>query len=627
LDWGQAEPGTAAEATREEVPQDAASRLAFRQRAQVKAAATQKAFHDFRFTDRTAESGISFRSRAVDDVGKNNKPIHYDHGCGLAVADIDGDGLPDIYFVSQLGGNELWRNLGNGKFENITASAGVGLNDRICVGASFADIDNDGLPDLFVTTVRGGNVLFHNLGNGKFRDISKEAGVDYVGHSSGAVFFDFDNDGLLDLFVCNVGKYTTNERGAGGYYVGIEKGFYSHLKPELSERSLLYRNLGNCKFELLTPEVLDHVAWSGDASFADVNGDGYPDLYVLNMQGSDHFYLNQGGRKFVEKTAEYFPKTPWGAMGIKFFDFNNDGRLDLYITDMHSDMTTAQIQLQYSSRPGSEKIKSEQFCRVEWTEEYLRGSSNNIFGNALWKNLGGGKYQEVSDETAAETWWPWGPSVGDLNADGYPDIFVTAGMGYPYSYAANSVLLNEGGKRFIDSEFTLGLEPRLGWRTTTDYFILDCAGADKNHPLCQGQTQRVMIEGTVSSRSAALVDLDNDGDLDIITNEINDRPQILLSNLSDKKHIHYLKIKLTGTKSNRDALGAVVKLTAGGVTQTQQNDGKSGYLSQSSIPLYFGLGEATRIDRIEVAWPSGKKQLLERNITPNTLLSIVEPRE
>jgi hypothetical protein len=136
-----------------------------------------------------------------------------------------------------------------------------------------------------------------------------------------------------------------------------------------------------------------------------------------------------------------------------------------------------------------------------------------------------------------------------------------------------------------------------------------------------------MIDGTVSSRSAVLVDVDDDGDLDIVTNEMNDRPQVLISNLSDKKRIHFVKLKLTGKKSNRDGLGAVVKLTAGGMTQTQQNDGKSGYLSQSSLPLYFGLGEATNIDRIEVSWPSGRKQLLQRNLKPNTLLSIVEPEQ
>jgi hypothetical protein len=288
-------------------------------------------------------------------------------------------------------------------------------------------------------------------------------------------------------------------------------------------------------------------------------------------------------------------------------------------------MTTRQIQVQASSRPGSEKIKSEQYCQIEWTDEYLRGSSNNVFGNALWKNVGEGKYQEVSDETGAETWWPWGASAGDLNADGFMDIFVTAGMGYPFGYGVNNVLLNERGARFIDSEFTLGVEPRLGWRTATDYFILDCGGADKDHPLCQGQTQRVMVEGTVSSRSSVLCDLDGDGDLDLITNEINDRPQVLISNLSERKKIHFLKIKLSGTKSNRDGLGAIVRLSAGGLTQTQQNDGKSGYLSQSSMPLYFGLGEATKADRIEVAWPSGKKQSIDRDIKPNTLMSIVEP--
>jgi hypothetical protein len=148
------------------LPTEPAQRLAIRQRQQARAAVNQKAFHEFRFADRRAESGVTFHSHAVDDVGKHNKPIQYDHGTGIAVADVDGDGLLDVYFVSQLGGNELWRNRGSGSFENITASAGVSLNDRICVAAAFADVDNDGDADLFVTTVRKGNALFENLGGG-----------------------------------------------------------------------------------------------------------------------------------------------------------------------------------------------------------------------------------------------------------------------------------------------------------------------------------------------------------------------------------------------------------------------------------------------------------------------------
>src|SRR5947207_13711080 len=181
-----------------------------------------KAFHDFQFVDRYEESGIRFENHVVDDAAKNYKAVHYDHGTGLAVADVDGDGRLDIYFVNQLGGNQLWRNLGQGKFEDITDTAGVGLEDKICVSASFADMDNDGLPDLFVTTVRMGNFLFKNLGRGKFKDITLESGLELrpARHSSGAVFFDFDNDGLLDLFVTNVGVYTRNEKGHGGFYLG-----------------------------------------------------------------------------------------------------------------------------------------------------------------------------------------------------------------------------------------------------------------------------------------------------------------------------------------------------------------------------------------------------------------------
>lgn len=294
--------------------------------AQLDAATNWSVFHDFQFTDRYEESGIRFEQHGVEDTTKHYKGSHYDHGTGMAVADVDGDGLLDIYFVNQIGGNQLWRNLGHGKFENITATAGVGLEDKICVSASFGDIDNDGSPDLFVTTVRGGNVLFKNLGNGRFKDITAEAGVGYVGHSSGAVFFDFNNDGLLDLFVANVGVYTSNERGRGGFYVAYDDAFSGYLKPERSEQSILYKNLGGGRFKDVSKEMnLQHRGWSGDASFCDPNQDGFPDLYVLSMSGDDQYYENEQGGRFTEKTSAYFPKTPWGAMGIKFFDYNLDG--------------------------------------------------------------------------------------------------------------------------------------------------------------------------------------------------------------------------------------------------------------------------------------------------------------
>ena len=187
--------------------------------AELKAAASAGVFHDFQFTDRQAESGITFRHRIVADAGKVYKAVHYDHGNGLAIADVDGDGLVDLYFVNQVGSSELWKNLGGGTFSNITATAGVGVASKIGVSAAFADIDNDGDADLYVTTVRGGNVLFENDGKGRFRDISAASGTNYVGHSSSAVFFDYNRDGRLDLFLVNVGKYTTNTVGGVGYKV------------------------------------------------------------------------------------------------------------------------------------------------------------------------------------------------------------------------------------------------------------------------------------------------------------------------------------------------------------------------------------------------------------------------
>jgi enediyne biosynthesis protein E4 len=584
--------------------------------AQIKAAAGLAAFHDFQFTDRLAESGITFKHGIVDDAGKTYKAVHYDHGNGIAIADVDGDGRLDVYFVNQVGGNQLWKNLGGGRFENITAAAGVAVPAKVSVSASFADIDNDGDPDLYVTTVRGGNMLFENDGKGHFKDVSKASGLGYVGHSSAAVFFDYDRDGKLDLFLVNVGRYTTDRIAGDGYkyYVGIDKAFEGHLKPALAEQSILYHNEGGNHFVDVSRRLgLRDLSWSGDASAVDVNDDGWLDLYVLNMQGNDQYYENAGGKSFVKKSRQVFPRTSWGAMGIKVFDVDNDGRLDIFITDMHSDMSDM-------IDPEREKMKS----TMRWEPRVVGDGKASIWGNSLFLKEGPGKFREVSDSFGTENYCPWGPSVGDLNADGFDDAFIASGMNYPFRYMINSVKLNDRGLKFADAEFLLGIEPRKGG-VVTPWFELDAAGKDKAHPDAAGATGRVAIWGARGTRSSAIFDLDGDGDLDIVTNEFNASPMVLVSNLSEKTKLHYLEVKLTGTISNRDGLGALVKVTAGGATYTKVFDGNSGYLSHSLYPLYFGLGAAEAVDSIEVVWPNGKKQTVRAPIKMNSVIEVREP--
>ena len=354
---------------------------------------------------------------------------------------------------------------------------------------------------------------------------------------------------------------------------------------------------------------LGDAGWSGDASVADLNGDGFPDLYALNMQGADHYFENVGGKKFVDKTAQIFPRTSWGAMGIKFFDYDNDGRPDLFITDMHSDMSE-------DVGPEREKLKS----RIQWAEDYLKGGADKfIFGNAFYHNLGGGKFEEISDRVGVENYWPWGPSVGDLNADGWQDVFIASSMNFPFRYGINSLLLNNRGEKFLDSEFLLGVEPRRGGRTHTPWFDVDC-DKEPGRKVCKGRTGKITVMAPLGSRSSVIFDLDQDGDLDIVTNDFNSEPQVLVSNLAaQRRTIHWLKVALVGTVSNRNGLGATVRVSAGGRVLTQWNDGKSGYLSQSVLPLYFGLGDATKVDRVEVDWPSGRKQVVTEVLTNTTL--------
>src|SRR5216684_2607586 len=558
--------------------------LVERARQEAELAARSQVVHDFRFTDRREASGITFQNRIVDDAGKAYKLVHYDHGSGLCAADVDGDGLPDLYFVTQLGTNELWKNLGGGRFANITDEAGLTMGDAVAVGCAFADIDNDGDPDLFVTTV---------------------------------------------------GVYTSNTKGPGGYYVGLPDAFHGHTHPERAETSILYHNLGGNRFEDVTRRVgLVDSSWSGDATVIDVNDDGWPDLYVLDMQGENHLWQSAAGKRFHDATRQYFSKTPWGAMGVKAFDFNGDGRLDLFVTDMHSDMW---VNIPAGDWAAEARKADTLPAPVDF---FPTGKSRFIFGNALFANGGDGRFAEVSDSVGVETYWPWGPSVDDLNADGWDDIFIAASMNFPYRYGINSVLLNDGGHRFLPSEFVVGVEPRPNGATEQVWFTLDCTGAGAFNPWCVAcskpgarasacrldAARQLTMMGSLGTRAAVALDLDGDGDLDIVTNEFNGRPQVLVSDLAQRHHIHFLKVRLRGTRSNREGLGAQVTVVLPeGRRILKVLDGKSGYLSQSDLPLYFGLADADHAAKIEVRWPSGRRQTLVGPIQAGQTIDVVEP--
>jgi hypothetical protein len=277
--------------------------------------------------------------------------------------------------------------------------------------------------------------------------------------------------------------------------------------------------------------------------------------------------------------------------------------------------------------PPREKEKSD----MQFPETRLQSGGMSIFGNAFYLNDGRGGFEEASDRTGAEIYWPWGVSVGDLNADGFDDVFMAASMNYPFRYGVNSVLLNDGGERFVDSEFVLGVEPRRDGQAAVPWFEVECTpdpdvtgeGRPAVVELCL-TADRLEVWSIKGTRSSVIFDLDDDGDLDIVTNDFGSEPMVLVSDLSESRPIRFLKVHLIGTESNRDGLGARVTVTTATGSQTKVMDGVSGYLSHSVFPLYFGLRDAEAVERVEVVWPSGRRQAIRDGITVNSTLEVVE---
>jgi enediyne biosynthesis protein E4 len=556
-----------------------------------------------RFEERAVESGVSFRMRFLpDEQGENFKINLYDHGCGVSVADVDGDGRDDLFFCNQLGPCGLYRNDGTGKFADVTKESGdvaAALDGKICVAAAFGDVDGDGDEDLYVTTTRGGNAFFENTGGGKFRDATKDAGLTLVAHSEAPCFFDMDADGDLDLLVTNTARWTLDEFDVNErHYAG--KAQLADLVASPKEWNVLYRNDGKGRFADVTDEAgMKGRGWGGDVAVFDCDADGDLDVFVGNMFGASALYANDGKGRFADVTRRALGRTSWGAVGAKAMDYDGDGRLDLFVVDMHSDMWTPAnlgreaveedrkypsflaraIQLGGMTRADEEKFEREADIRRDEV----------VFGTTLYRALGGGAFQEVSDGAGVETLWPWGIADADFDGDGFVDAFLPSGMGSPFFYWRSPLLRNRGDGTFVDMCREAGLEPP--------------PGGIENDQWIGGRRQ------ARSCRSAATGDFDGDGRVDLVVNNYNDRA-FLWRNVSPERH--WCELRLVGTRSNRDAIGAVVSLTAGGRTQVRQVQAAGGYLAQSSNTLHFGLGDVGVVDKIEIRWPSGATQIVAK---------------
>jgi hypothetical protein len=506
------------------------------------------------------EIGIDF----VHSIGdKELSNIVESSGAGAAFLDYDQDGFIDLYVCNGtwMKGvntdekpkitptNHLYRNMGNGTFEDVTKKAGVG-GPFYCMGVTVGDYNNDGFPDMYVSNY-GTNVLYKNNGNGSFTDVTNRAkvGGKPTDFNTGAAWLDFDNDGFLDLYV---GKYLNFDPNYKYYYA--PDGFPGPMAYD-AQPDILYHNNGDGTFEDVSKNmgITDFDGRAMGVGAADYDDDGYVDIYVANDHTMNYLWHNNGGKSFTDMgtpSGTAFGQSGESAisMSVDFADFLNNGYLDMFISD-------------------------DKYCR-------------------LYENKGNGIFSDLSYPSGiampAGQFVGWSSSFIDYNNDGLVDIYKANGA-LKHLYGQEDQLFeNVGGGKFKDVSTESG-----------KYFMNKYVG-----------------------RGACFGDYDNDGDIDGYVINLNDYGAFLRNNKGNQNN--WISLKLVGTTSNRDAIGARIKVTSGNLVQTNQKKSTTGYLSQNDPRVHFGLAKNETIDKIEIKWPSGKIQVLD-NVKANQILTVKEP--
>ena len=527
------------------------------------------------FRDITHEAGIAFTHHAAPE----KKYIVESMSGGVALADFDRDGLPDIFLVDSLtvatagdlnaSRSALYRNLGGGRFEDVTDRAGV-AHVGWGMGVCTADIDGDGWEDMYVTAI-GGNHLYRNNGDGTFTDIAQSAGVVGGGWSTGCGFADYDRDGRLDLFVSRYVKIDLASLpvfGAGKTceYRGISVQCGPRGLP--GETDLLFHNDGGGHFTEVGAKagVSDPRGYFGlGIAWFDVNDDGWPDLYVANDSTPNAFYVNQKDGTFKDKAfqlgvAVSDDGAEQGSMGIALGSYDNSGRPSLFVTN--------------------------------FSEEY----------NALY-HMTGDRFTDASfqSKTAPSSlpYVGWGTEFLDYDNDGLVDLVVGNGHVYPQLDQA---------RRGASAGYR---QRRLLYHNRGDGTFDEVAA----------QYGPVLMEERVS-RGLAIGDLDNDGRIDAVINDLDGPPQVLKDELAPVGH--WLIVSLTGRAPNTDAIGAVITLRSGGVSQTRYVRSGTSYLSQSDMRQHFGLGGAAAAELLDVRWPDGTHSRLA-DVPADRVLRVAHP--
>jgi len=570
----------------------------------------------------SSHTGINFDNKIVESDSIN--PLDLEsmyNGGGVAVGDFNNDGLPDLYFTASTTSNKLYLNEGNLKFKDITAIAGVGGEGEWCTGASVVDINNDGFEDIYVCTsvksnpLQRRNLLYVNQGLNKdgipvFKEMAKEYGLADTGWDVQAAFFDYDNDGDLDMYLV-----TTKPAKRESFKFNANT-----VKDDSSDIDKLYRNdwdpvLKHPVFTDVSKQAgINKHGYGLGVNIVDINNDGWKDIYVTNdFLGSDHLWINNKNGTFTDEIGKYFKHTSQNAMGNDIGDINNDGLPDVVSVDMNpEDNLRKKTNM---SRYSHTFIQNMLNMGLEL--QYVRNTLQLNMGPRLLNNdsIAEPAFSEIGFYAGiAQTDWSWNASLADFDNDGFKDLIIT--NGYPRDVTDHdfAVFKNDASKS-VSKQRIIDQIPQVK--------IPNYAFRNKGNLKFEDVTKNWGLTKASFSNGAVYVDLDNDGDLDYVVNNINDKAFIYenTTNSKDKINKNYLEIQFNGGNKNLFGLDAIATIYYDhGKMQTYENSPYRGYLSTVDTKAFFGLGHVTIIDSLVVKW-TNKKQVLY-NVKPNQLLKV-----